>query len=91
MIRLVEIDPIALDDYVRENHPEANFLQSAGWGKVYQIDGEKVYYFGLYNNEEIIGSAVVILKKAKRGTYLEIPGGGTVCSRTGTCQYRKYL
>ncbi len=75
MIRLVEIDPIALDDYVRENHPEANFLQSAGWGKVYQIDGEKVYYFGLYDNEEIIGSAVVILKKAKRGAYLEIPGG----------------
>ena len=43
MIRLVEIDPIALDNYVRDNHPEANFLQSAGWGKVYQIDGEKVF------------------------------------------------
>ena len=75
MIRLKDIDPIDLDNYVRDNHPEANFLQSAGWGKVYEIDGEKVFYFGLYDNEKIIGSAVVILKKAKRGAYLEIPGG----------------
>ena len=75
MIKLKDIDPIDLDNYVRDNHPEANFLQSAGWGKVYEIDGEKVFYFGLYDNEKIIGSAVVILKKAKRGAYLEIPGG----------------
>ena len=75
MIKLCKINPIDLDNYVREHHPEANFLQSAGWGKVYEIDGEKVFYFGLYDNEDLIGSAVVILKKAKRGSYLEIPGG----------------
>ena len=75
MIKLCKINPINLDNYVRANHPEANFLQSAGWGKVYELDGEKVFYFGLYDGDDLIGSAVVILKKAKRGAYLEIPGG----------------
>ena len=75
MIKLCKINPIDLDNYVRANHPEANFLQSAGWGKVYELDGEKVFYFGLYDGDDLIGSAVVILKKAKRGAYLEIPGG----------------
>ena len=75
MLSVKEILPADFDKYVADSHPEANFLQSSNWGKVYEIDGEKVFYFGLYNNEEIIGSAVVILKKAKRGTYLEIPGG----------------
>ncbi len=75
MIRLEPIEPTYLDNYVAKNHPEANFLQTSSWGKVYELDGEKVFYLGLSERDELHGTAVVILKNAKRGRYLEIPGG----------------
>lgn len=75
MIKLKPIDPVELDRFVDRKHPEANFLQTSNWGKVYEIDGEKVYYLGLYDNDTLHGTAVVIVKNARRGRYLEIPGG----------------
>lgn len=75
---MIELRPIELNDldvFVAKKHPEANFLQTSAWGKVYEIDGEKVYYLGLYESDELHGTAVVIVKNAKRGRYLEIPGG----------------
>ncbi len=75
MIQLKPIEPTDLDNFVAQKHPEANFLQTSSWGKVYEIDGEKVFYLGLYDNDDLHGTAVVIVKNAKRGRYLEIPGG----------------
>lgn len=75
MMQLKEIEPEALDIYVSKEHPEANFLQTSTWGKVYEKDGKKVFYLGLFEDKKLIGSSVVILKPAKRGHYLEIPGG----------------
>lgn len=75
MMQLKEIEPEALDIYVSKEHPEANFLQTSTWGKVYEKDGKKVFYLGLFEGKKLIGSSVVILKPAKRGRYLEIPGG----------------
>lgn len=75
MIRLGRIDPEDLDRYVMQNHPEANFLQTSSWGKVYELDGSKVHYLSLKDRDDIHGTAVIIVKNAKRGRYLEIPGG----------------
>ncbi len=75
MMQLKEIEPEALDIYVSKEHPEANFLQTSTWGKVYEKDGKKVFYLGLFEDKKLVGSSVVILKPAKRGRYLEIPGG----------------
>lgn len=75
MIKLERIDPEDLDRFVMQKHPEANFLQTSSWGKVYELDGEKVYYLKLTEQDAIHGTAVVIVKNAKRGRYLEIPGG----------------
>ena len=75
MIKIEPIVPEELDRYVAKNHPEANFLQSSGWGKVYELDGEKVFYLGLYDDDVLHGTAVAIVKNARRGKYLEIPGG----------------
>ena len=72
MMQLKEIEPEALDIYVSKEHPEANFLQTSTWGKVYEKDGKKVFYLGLFEGKKLIGSSVVILKPAKRGRYLEI-------------------
>ena len=78
MLSVKEILPADFDKYVAGSHPEANFLQSSNWGKVYEIDGEKVFYLGLFDGETQIGASLAILKLAKRGTYIEIPGGPLV-------------
>lgn len=74
-VELRKITPSELDKYVLENHHEANFLQTSGWGKTYEDDGKQVFYFGVFSDNKLCGSAVAILKPAKRGRYLEIPGG----------------
>ena len=50
---------------------EGNFLQSKEYGKMNEILGEKVFYED-FNGE---GWAVMIVRDAKRGRYLEIPCG----------------
>ena len=75
MIKLVNLAPEKLDSFVFEQHPEANFLQTANWGKVYELSGDKVFYWGFYDRKRLVGSCLAILKPAKRGHYLEIPGG----------------
>ena len=69
------ISPQELDKFVTKHHPEANFLQSSSWGKVYELIGDKVHYLGFYDQDQLVGTAVAIVKPAKRGRYLEIPGG----------------
>lgn len=56
---------------VQKNHPEANFLQSLEWRKMNELVGHKVII------EHFADEAwcLMIVKNAKRGRYLEIPGG----------------
>lgn len=54
-------------------YPEANFLQSPEWGKVNELIGHKVI---LERGEDFW--CQMIVKDAKRGRYLEIPGGPLV-------------
>ncbi len=55
---------------VLEKYPEANFLQSPEWGKVNELVGHRVI---LENSEDFW--CQMIVKNAKRGRYLEVPGG----------------
>ena len=54
-----------------EQFPEANFLQSPAYGRMNELLGEKVV------TEEFgkTGRALMIVRNAKRGRYLEIPCG----------------
>ncbi len=54
-----------------EKHPEANFLQSPEYGRVNEILGEKVVIEDFGGR----GYALMIVRNAKRGRYLEIPCG----------------
>lgn len=51
-------------------YPEANFLQSPQWGRMNEIIGHKV----IIDTTETTW-CLMIVKNAKRGRYLEIPGG----------------
>lgn len=67
---------VALKEY-----PEANFLQSPEWGKVNDLIGHKVIVEHNLADEDGTNSEAphfwcqMIVKNAKRGRYLEIPGG----------------
>lgn len=69
---------------VIQEYPEANFLQSPVWGKVNDLVGHKVIVE--YNLTDKNGKpseaphywCQMIVKNAKRGRYLEIPGGPLV-------------
>ncbi len=53
------------------NHEEANFLQSSEWANVNESIGHKVI-FEKFDDKNL---CLMIIKNAKRGRYMEIPGG----------------
>ncbi len=57
------------------SHAEANFLQSFSWGQFHQNLGKKINRIGFYQNEKLVGVMLTIVEKAKRATYLTVPGG----------------
>jgi len=57
---------------------EKTFLDSWNWGEFQEKQGNKVWRLGLYENQELIASALVIKIKAKRGTFLFVPHGPNV-------------
>ena len=56
---------------VQQKFPEANFLQSPEWGKMNELVGHKVIFTDFADR----GWCLMIVKNAKRGRYLEVPGG----------------
>lgn len=56
-------------------HPEANFLQSFNWGLFHKNLGKKIKRIGFYQGKSLVGVMLCIVEKAKRATYLTIPGG----------------
>ncbi|MFC1711472.1 lipid II:glycine glycyltransferase FemX [Patescibacteria group bacterium] len=57
------------------SYTDANFLQSWNWGLFSQQIGSKIFRLGFYANSKLIGVCLLIKKEAKRGNYLECPGG----------------
>lgn len=58
-----------------KDFPEANFLQSPEYGRMNEILGEKVITRDFQGKSGKAGRALMIVRDAKRGKYLEIPCG----------------
>lgn len=63
-----------------DKFPEANFLQSWEWGEFHQDLGNKIYRIEIpiataTKGETFCGCFLAIVKNAKRGRHLEVPGG----------------
>lgn len=54
---------------------EKTFLQSWDWGEFNIAMGSKIWRFGAYYEEKLIGVAQVLKISARRGTFLFIPHG----------------
>jgi len=57
------------------NRVEANFLQSWHWGEFQRKLGKEIARIGLYEKSNLIGVALMIFERARRGTYCSLPGG----------------
>src|SRR6266498_2318239 len=53
----------------------ANFLQSFNWGLFHQNLGKIIIRLGFFSGKKLVGVCLCIVEKAKRATYLTIPGG----------------
>ena len=79
-------DLAAVWQKVQQRYLEANFLQSPAWGKMNGLIGHKVVvdFFGWEQGQKSSASeqfstwCLMIVKNAKRGRYLEVPGGPLV-------------
>ncbi len=56
-------------------HPESNFLHSFNWGEFHKNLGKTVRRIGFFKDSKLIGIMLCVVEKAKRATYLTVPGG----------------
>ena len=54
---------------------DANFLQSFNWGQFHQNLGKTIRRVGFFEGKKLVGVMLCIVEKAKRATYLTVPGG----------------
>lgn len=57
---------------------EKSFLQSWNWGEFNLAMGEKIWRFGVFCQEQLLGVALIIKISAKRGTFLFVPHGPVI-------------
>lgn len=69
------------DDFVQAQE-HGSFLQSWHWGQFEKTLGHAVHYWGLYEQERLIGTSLLIQVRSKRGRYLECLGGPVFASFT---------
>jgi len=54
---------------------ERTFLHSWNWGEFNKLMGEKIWRFGISDGNKLVGAALIIKVKAKRGVFLFCPHG----------------
>lgn len=80
MIQYKEIkDKKIWEDFLLAQSKQRNFLQSWNWGECHHLCSQKIYRYGFYDSDNCLkGIALLIKQKAKRGSYLECPGGPVI-------------
>lgn len=53
----------------------SNFLQSWNWGEFHQALGKDIRRVGFYDGKKLLGVMLAVVEKARRATYLTVPGG----------------
>ncbi len=71
------IEKTAWEAFIKTRR-EANFLHSWNWGDFHEKLGKRVYRIGIFENNLMVGCALVVKEEAKRGSYFAISGGPIV-------------
>ncbi len=72
-----DIDDVQWQDFVA-TRPEANFLQSIEWARANELVGHTTTRGGVRRGGVVVAGWQGIIKNARRGRYLEVPGGPLV-------------
>ncbi|MBU1084745.1 MAG: peptidoglycan bridge formation glycyltransferase FemA/FemB family protein [Candidatus Beckwithbacteria bacterium] len=75
MITAKKIEKKSVWENFLQSSDQVNFLQSWNWGVFHLNLGHSITRLGFYKSKKLIGLALLINIKAKRGSYLECPGG----------------
>ncbi len=78
------------EDFVLGQKEQGNFLQSWNWGETHRLLGRKVFRFGFYRGSSLQGVALLVKQEAKRGNYLESPGGPIINWQEPSC-FEKFV
>jgi len=54
------------------------FLQSWAWGDFQKSLNRKIYRLGIFDDQNIVGTTLLVEEKAKIGSFLYCPGGPTL-------------
>lgn len=64
------------EEFLLSSHLETTpFFQSWYWGEVQEKIGHPIYRFGIYDDDTLIGIALLVQIKARRGHYLHLRHG----------------
>lgn len=74
-MQVKEIDNKAQWEAFLENIQEKSFLHSWNWGEFQKSLGEKVFYLGFFEEQELKALALIIKVRAKRGSFFLCPHG----------------
>lgn len=61
---------------------EKTFLQSWDWGEFQKKDQNKIWRFGIFENDDLVGVTLVVKFSAKRGCFFLIPHGPVIRDKT---------
>lgn len=68
------IDKNEWERFILSENPDT-FLQSWNWGEVNRNTGDKIWRFGIYQENVLIMASLIIKINAKRGSFLFVPHG----------------
>lgn len=74
-IKVEEVDEKILWEKFVRSCKDANFLQSFSWGEFHQNLGKTIKRVGFFESGKMVGVMLCIVERAKRATYLTVPGG----------------
>lgn len=65
-----------------EKVQDKTFLQSWSWGEFQILQGNKIWRFGIYEKDQLMGVALVEKVSARRGKFLFIPHGPIINNKS---------
>lgn len=77
-LRVEEIESREVWDGFLTSFEHANILQSWSWGQFQKEYGRKVWYLGVFNNEELVGVALAQLIPTRLRTHIYVSNGPVV-------------
>lgn len=80
-LKIKEIDNKEVWENFINQCEEKTFLHSWNWGEFQKMEGEKIWRFGIFENEQLVSVCLVLKIKAKRGTFLFVPHGPSFAHR----------